>query len=121
VELTPKLVRTLVHRLFAPDERSAALSLLERYGGPAHEREVLRVRVATLKLSGGKLPELERAIEHARRDYRDVLAWAEYPQELVRPTWRLPAEEVARIRAADRAQYLKWLEGCTAAGDIFPS
>jgi hypothetical protein len=45
----------------------------------------------------------------AKRDYRDVLAWAEYPEELRSPTWRMPAADQARIRAADRAQYIAWL------------
>ncbi len=65
--------------------------------------------MAALKLSGGRLADLERVMSQARQDYRDVLAWAEYPQELVQPTWRLGGREVERIRAADRAQYLAWL------------
>lgn len=40
----------------------------------------------------------------------DVLAWAEYREELRSPTWRLPAAEQARIREADRAQDLAWPE-----------
>jgi hypothetical protein len=74
-----------------------------------HEREALRVRVAALKVSGGRLPELERAIAHAQLDYRDVLAWAEYPGALGHRTWEMPAADVAQVRAADRAQYLAWL------------
>jgi hypothetical protein len=57
---------------------------------------------------------LERLIGRARQDYRDVLAWAEYPAELVQPTWRLQEPDVARIRAADRAQYLAWLAAHTS-------
>jgi len=109
MELTPDLVLSLVDRLFPPGERSAALALLERYGGAPHEREPLRVRVAALKVSGGQLAELERAIAHAGMDYRDVLAWAEYPGALTKPTWEMPAAEAERVRAADRAQYLAWL------------
>jgi hypothetical protein len=114
LELTIEVVHLLVDRLFASAERTAALALLEDYGTAPHEREVMRVRVAVLKLSDGRLPELERLIASARQDYRDVLAWAEYPAELVQPTWRLPEPDVARIRAADRAQYLAWLAAHTA-------
>jgi hypothetical protein len=110
VELTPELVSLLVERLFSVDDRGPAESILERYGSAPHEREIVRVRVAVLKLSGGDVAKLDRAVVHAKRDYRDVLAWAEYPEELIQPTWRLPADEVARIRGADRAQYLAWLE-----------
>jgi hypothetical protein len=113
LELTLELVHRLVDRLFAPGERTAALALLERYGVAPHEREVIRVRVAVLKLSEGRLTELERLIARARRDYRDVLAWAEYPAELVQPTWRLPDSDVARLRAVDRAQYVAWLTAHT--------
>jgi hypothetical protein len=109
MELTPDVVRLLVDRLFAPEERGAARVLLESYGAAPHEREPVRVRVAALKLSKGGLSELERVIGYARRDYRDVLAWAEYPAEMAVPTWRMPAHDVAQIRAADRAQYLAWL------------
>ena len=109
MELTAALVQALVARLFGPDVRAEAASLLAQYGTQAHEREEVRVRVAALKLSEGSLERLREAIASAKRDYRDVLAWAEYPEELRSPTWRLPAGEQARIRAADRAQYLAWL------------
>jgi hypothetical protein len=52
----------------------------------------------------------------ARRDYRDVLMWAEYPEE-GRTLWaarpNLSDEERARldeIRARDRRHYEKWRE-----------
>ena len=109
VELTAEVVQVIVERLFHLEERAAATAILDRYGSAPHEREAVRVRVASLKLSAGRLSELEKVIGHAKRDYRDVLAWAEYPEELVQPTWRLPEDQVARIRGADRAQYLAWL------------
>lgn len=113
MDLTPELVHRLVDRLFASGERTTALALLECYGAAPHEREVIRVRVAVLKLSEGRLTELERLIARARQDYRDVLAWAEYPAELVQPIWRLPDSDVAQVRAADRAQYVAWLTAHT--------
>ena len=67
------------------------------------------MRVAALKLSEGSPDRLRELIAHAKRDYRDVLAWAEYPEEMRGFTWRLPPDEQARIRTADRAQYLAWL------------
>jgi hypothetical protein len=108
-DLTPAFVEALVHRLFGPADRDAATAALERYGDRPHEREPVRVRVAALKLSQGDLGRLREALDRAARDYRDVLAWAEYPEELERPTWRLPAEEVDGIRSRDRAQYRAWL------------
>ena len=109
MELTAALVETLVARLFTPEVRAEVSSVLAQYGTQTHEREEIRVRVAALKLSNGSSTRLRELIAHAKRDYRDVLAWAEYPEELRSPTWRLPAAEQARIRTADRAQYLAWL------------
>jgi hypothetical protein len=109
VELTAALVEALIARLFRPEVRAEAANVLAHYGTEAHEREEIRVRVAALKLSEGSLDRLRELMASAKQDYRDVLAWAEYPEELRSPTWRLPAAEQARIRTADRAQYLAWL------------
>lgn len=109
MDLTPALVERLVTRLFAAECRLAASELLDLYGTEPYEREVVRVRVAALKLSEGSLVRLEEVIVAAKRDYRDVLAWAEYPDELSRPTWRMPVEEQSRIRTTDRIQYQVWL------------
>ena len=109
MELTAALVEALVTRLFRPEVRVEATNVLAQYGTQVHEREDIRVRVAALKLSGGSLDRLRELVATAKRDYRDVLAWAEYPEELRSPTWRMPAADQARIRAADRAQYIAWL------------
>jgi hypothetical protein len=109
MDVTPAVVTQLVARLFPVDQRPAVSALLERYGTLAHEKEADRVRVAALKLSQGSLDKLTELIDHATRDYRDILAWAEYPGEMRQATWRLPAVEQSRIRAEDRAQYLAWL------------
>jgi hypothetical protein len=108
-EFTAEFVHRLVERLFPLEERAAASALLDGYGAAAHEREHLRVRVAALKLSAGRLAQLEWVMSHARQDYRDIVAWAEYPEEMNQPTWRLAPREVERLRAADRSQYLAWL------------
>jgi hypothetical protein len=115
VELTAALVDALVARLFGPAEQDEASRLLAGYGTQPHERESIRVRVAALKLSEGSLARLRDLMAQATRDYRDVLAWAEYPEEMRSRSWRLPEEEQARIRAADRAQYLAWLAAHGAA------
>jgi hypothetical protein len=38
------------------------------------------VQLAVLKLAAGDIGALRREIETAKRDYRDVLAYAEYPR-----------------------------------------
>lgn len=67
----------IVRRMFSPEQREAALRELGRYGTEPHEKEAERVRLAILDLSRGNLDELTRLVEAAKKDYRDLLMWAE--------------------------------------------
>jgi hypothetical protein len=79
---------------------------LDEYTGP----ERPRVQLAIVKLSdedGRDSPK--HYVDAALTDYRDVLAWAEYPQQL-RPDWfTLSVTDRAKITKADRQQYVRWL------------
>jgi hypothetical protein len=57
------------------------LELLDSYGVEPYERERERVQVAILKLSAGSEAKVREYVAVAKRDYRDVLFWAEYPEE----------------------------------------
>lgn len=57
------------------------LELLDSYGVEPDERERERVRLDILKLSGGSEEKVREYVAVAKRDYRDVLFWAEYPEE----------------------------------------
>lgn len=57
------------------------LDLLNTYGVESYERERERVQLAILKLSEGSENKLREYVAVAKRDYRDVLFWAEYPEE----------------------------------------
>lgn len=109
MEMTQELVDRVVARLFPVDQIPRVHDILARYGRPGIDRELIRVRLAALRVSGGSVPELEKAVTAALVDYRDVLSWAEYPVELVNPTWEMPAADVTRIRTSDRSQYQEWL------------
>jgi hypothetical protein len=97
-------------------ERDRVRAELERYGREPHEREVSRVRLAILRLCEGASVKVAELVTAAKRDYRDVLMWAEYPSEgravwAVRP--KLTDEErqrLERIREEDRQQYAEWLK-----------
>jgi hypothetical protein len=96
------------------DDQSTAEQQLDRYGLESYEREKDRVQLAILKLADGDLAKLGEMIVIAKRDYRDVLSWAEYPEEHL-ALWSLKrdksAEEQARldeIRRRDREQYDAW-------------
>ena len=94
-----------------PDEvcRRKAADILERYGPGPYDKEPDRVRLAILKLSGSDLEKLQRNTNRARQDYRDVLAWAEYPRQSRH--WSVPAgDEKSRMVKADRQEYEDWLK-----------
>jgi hypothetical protein len=100
--------------LFSRDA-DRALLLLDTYESSKRERSDAgraRVQLAILKLSDGRINKLEDAVVLANRDFRDVLAYAEYPTEMGYD-WNtlksMPAEAVQRIRDADRRQYEEWL------------
>ena len=60
---------------------SRVLELLDTYGTASYEREIERVQLAILKLSAGSEAKLSEYVAVAKRDYRDVLFIAEYPDE----------------------------------------
>jgi len=65
-----------LERVF-PGRAQVAMKILARYGAETHEREPQRVRLAAIELSGGNIEELERLIDQAKQDWRDILMWAE--------------------------------------------
>jgi hypothetical protein len=96
-------------------DRERVRALLAEYGVAAHEREVPRVRLAVLRLSAGQLEHVRELVGLAKRDYRDVLMWAEFPEE-GRNLWtasvRFSARErneLSEIRKRGREQHAHWL------------
>lgn len=88
------------------DERSAARDLLAPVlEGPEPER----VAVACLKLSDGDPMRLGHFVARAITDYRDILAWAEYPRQM-RLGPNAPLAEQARARREDKHEYERWLK-----------
>jgi predicted Fe-Mo cluster-binding NifX family protein len=70
-----------VQAAFAESSRTRVLELLDSYGVESYERERERVQLAILKLSEGNEEKLREFVAVAKRDYRDVLFWAENPEE----------------------------------------
>ena len=87
---------------------------LDEYGARSFERERVRVQLAILKLSDGHRDRLAELVSMAKKDYRDVLAYAEYPEEMtigfIEMT-KLSPKEVQAVRKRDETQYYEWLEG----------
>jgi len=113
--LSPAVTRR-VDRLWAGEEdRRRVCEALATYGREDYEREQERVRLAILKLCEGTVDQLLTLVSTAKRDYRDVLLWAEYPEQ-GRADWSRRMEltqaekhRLAEIRRRDRRQYEEWL------------
>src|SRR5256714_9622438 len=74
-------VIAVVQKAFPESAHPRMLELLDRYGVESYERERERVQLAILQLSEGNEEKLREFVALAKRDYRDVLFWAENPQE----------------------------------------
>ena len=70
-----------VQRTFPESAHACVLELLDKYGIESYERERERVQLAILKLSEGNEEKILEFVAVAKRDYRDVLFWAENPEE----------------------------------------
>lgn len=107
--ITSQFVLDVFNKLFGTNPDAEAL--LEALHAYAHS-ESPRVQLAILKLSEGKPQKLMVYIEAARIDYRDVLAWAEYPEQIRSGATRYntPLHEYEAIVEADRKQYQAWLD-----------
>lgn len=102
VRIVPN-VRRAVDVGFSEADRPAALAALRRYCGP----ETPRVHRAVLVLSGGVLARLDAMVDAANTDYRDVLYWAEYPEESTLGTPKKKREAARRMAARWRQMGLK--------------
>jgi hypothetical protein len=99
-----------------PAERDRVFAQLQRYGQEPYEREAERVRLAILKLCDVRADRVTELVAAAKRDYRDVLMWAEYPGE-GQALWALRSDlsneerlQLEELRRQDRQQYLDWLK-----------
>jgi len=68
---------------FAAADVDRLVSLLDTYGAESYERERERVQIAIVTLSEGDEQKLRYFLSVAKRDYRDVLFWADNPLEAI--------------------------------------
>jgi hypothetical protein len=105
------LVVEKAKRCFPNEDLQKIIAFLDEYGTEPYERERERVQIAILKLSGENIDHLHVQVAMAKKDYRDILAFAEYPEEMSNSTRKISDQEtVNNIRKRDRQQYLHWLE-----------
>lgn len=89
------------------------LDILNEYGTERYETGRERVQLGILKLSKGDRKRLPELVRMAKIDWRDILAYAEYPEEMRTPPTKmhdLPPEEAKALRQRDKRQYEDWLK-----------
>lgn len=94
---TAEDVRRAVAAAFPEADRPAALAALRGYN---LRREAARIRLAILVLADGDLAEVARLVAAANADYRDLLYWAESPEESGAGTKRQMAARYRRLGVA---------------------
>jgi hypothetical protein len=107
-----KDVERVVRRDFPPDKHDLVLGMLSEYATEEGESGAARVRLAILKLVAGRFDQLRSHVDMAKRDYRDVLAYAEYPNYMqkVPPSGGIPAAKEQEAIDQDWRQYEEWLK-----------
>ena len=86
-----------------------ALRQLDKYGIEERERETFRVRLDILKCCNGNYGLIDKFLDAAKQDYRDVLAWAEYPHQMELAVSADDKQKKMAIKK-DREQYNEWLK-----------
>ncbi|MFI7673938.1 hypothetical protein [Actinophytocola sp. NPDC049390] len=101
-----QLLARKIPQVFPGTDPAAVQRVLDGYAGP----ERARVQLAIVKLCDEDGTDaLPRYVDTACQDHRDVLAWAEFPQQM-RPDWfSLSVTDRAKVVKADRQQYARWL------------
>ena len=104
-------VERIVRRDYPQNLYFTIMDVLEEYGSERWQREEHRVRLAVLKLANGDIDELRRLIITAKKDYRDVIAPAEYPS-YSKNRWGTEekySDIIQKIIQKDWEQYTNWL------------
>jgi len=96
-----------IRQVFPERDANEILACLEGYGTESFERERYRVFLAILKLCDEeKLSDPSHYVEAAKQDYRDVLAWAQYPNQM---KFAEPGKSAQFVKL-DEEQYRAWLD-----------
>ena len=98
-----------IRQIFPENDEDEILTSLEEYGTESYEKEKYRVYLAILKLCDEeKSQDPSRYVKVAKQDYRDVLSWAEYPNQIkFGPT--KDSEKSSELIKKDKQQYQAWL------------
>jgi hypothetical protein len=107
------ILKNVLEKLFpSPDELEKVNEVLGKYGGASWQPEGDRVRLAILKLAGKNLEQIQYYTLQACRDYRNILASAESPNQMANPYIRKnDPDRFAELVEEDKKQYRDWYLG----------
>lgn len=111
MNITSKLLISKIKKIFPHKKSGEIISILNLYGTEKYEREKDRVYLAILKLCEEEmLDDPSKYVEMAKKDYRDIIAMAEYPNQYRHKNTALAdAEELNRLKQLDSEQYQRWI------------
>lgn len=102
-------IKRIIERDFPKTLRKEIESILETYKAESVGGRN-RVYASILKLSGGNVELLKNNIEKANKDYRDIIALAEYPSYSEHAfEHNLPSGRKEQFIIDDWTQYEEWL------------
>ena len=103
----------LLKKHFSAEDFLAAEEALNQYQG----YEPDRVKEAIVRLAYGSLDGLNQFVDAANKDYRDVLYWADYPDEAEENARKTLMGMTVNERLFHTDQFVDF-EGAVAIGDI---
>jgi len=105
-----KFLPRILEKMFPdPEDRDLVAEIMGNFGHEDYHREMDRVKMAILKLSGRSPERVRYYTLMACRDYRDVLSAAEYPNQVGK--YYLREKDPSRYAALveeDELQYQSW-------------
>ena len=97
-------------------QRNEVFMILSAYGRENFHREVQRVHLGILKISGSDIEKIRRATSLACSDFRDLLVEAEFPLSFGKDKLReRDPEKYAKHERKEQDQYRQWLAKLLAA------
>lgn len=107
IQISSELLEQLIKREFG--ERYIEVTEQLKQVNSDNESGRRRISAAILKLANKRQGHLERLIQRANSDFRDIIAEAEYPRVFEAGFGELTDEEERDANEADWNEYQNWL------------